>query len=218
VSWGKVTPGEVPGGERSAMPLRRGRSRLLGAVLVAMALGCPRLKQDAGASDGDGDGDTASGAADAGAGRPIDELSTSELSNFCADLNERMRELFDNRELVAFECTRVYVNGGDALSCTQAVAECVRDAPEAATTAPRPPAFYIDGTECNTFGTCPVSTGVFEACIEDRFEQTDRLIARMSCGIAGDPEAIDALETELGTPRPVPPSCSEVQARCAGLL
>lgn len=215
-----MTPLEVPTArKRSAMPLRHGRASLLGAVLIAMAIGCPRLKQDAGASDGDGDdGDTAGGAADAGAGQPIDELSTSELSNFCAELNERMRELFSNRELATFECTRIYVNGGDVLSCTQAVAECVRDAPEAATTAARPPEFYIDGTECNTFGTCPVSTTVFELCIEDRFGQTDRLIARMSCSIAADPEAIDALETELRSPRPVPPSCSEVQARCAGLL
>lgn len=199
--------------------LRRKHVALLGAVLVALALGCPRLKQDAAASDGEGDdGDTSGGAADAGAGRPIDELSTSELSNFCAALNERMRELFSNRELATFECTRVYVKGGDDLSCAQAVAECVRDAPEAATTAPRPPEFYIDGTECNTFGNCPVSTAVFEVCIEDRFEQTDRLIERMSCSIAGDPEAIDALETELESPRPVPASCSQVQARCSGLL
>lgn len=214
-----MMPIEISSAQKGPSAAPSDARALLGvAILVAMAIGCPRLKQDAGASDGDDDGDTASGTADAGAGRPIDELSTSELSNFCADLNERMRELFSNRELVTFECTRIYVNGGDALSCAQAVAECVRDAPEAATTAPRPPEFYIDGTECNTFGTCPVSSAVFEDCIEDRFAQTDRLLARMSCSIAGDPEAVDALETELGTPRLVPPSCSEVQARCAGLL
>ncbi len=192
---------------------------VLCALLIGLGAGCPRLKQSPGDVGGEGDGgEGGSGAGDAGAAPPLDMLSTSELSNFCADLNERMRQLFSNRTLATFECTQVFVNGGDALSCTQAVAECVRDAPEAAATAERPPDFYIDGAECNVIGSCEVSSSEFEECIEDRFEQTERLIARMSCRIAGDPEAVDALQNELDRPRPVPPSCSAVLARCPGLL
>lgn len=195
-----------------------GAWNVLCACLIGCAVACPRLKQSS-ADGSEGDGSEGSGGAtDAGASPPLDTLSTSELSNLCADLNERMRELFSNRALASFECTRIYVTGGDVLSCTQAVAECVRDAPEAAATAPRPPDFYIDGTECNVFGACPVATDVFEECIEDRFEQSARLISRMSCNIAADPEAVDALETELRTPRPVPVSCAAVQGRCPGLL
>lgn len=204
--------------------MKRATSRVVGSYRrqmcwlcsTALLMACPRLKQttegESGAESGNG--------ADAGTRevRPLDELSSSELSNLCADLNERMRELFSNRELVTFDCTRIFIDTGDSLSCSQAVAECVLEAPEASSTAPRPPDFEIDGTECNAIGACPVNTDEFEACIEDRFEQSDRLISRMSCNIAGNPEAIDDVTRELQQPRPIPLSCRGVAARCASLL
>jgi hypothetical protein len=199
----------------------RHAAALFGTLVLMLAIACPRIKQTPEeATDDDSTSGGGAGRGDAGADDelPINMLSSSELSNLCADLNERMRQLFSNRRLATFDCTRLYVNSGDPVSCAQAVAECVLETPDVANTAPRRPDFVIDGTECNAIRACPVTTTAFESCVEDRFAQSDRLISSMACSIAGDPEAIDEVEAELDRPRPTPASCSDVEARCAGLL
>lgn len=191
------------------------RSRLCRAVAVSvlalLGVACPRIEPE----------ETSSGGAEDGESDPgdlIDTLSDEELAELCEDLNLRMRERFANRELASFECTRVFLGTGESSSCARAVDECVIGLPGASPGAPRPPEFEIDPTECQAIGRCPVGVNVFDDCIEDRFEQTDRLIARMTCDIAADPEAVDALLTELDQPRPLPQSCAPVQASCPGLL
>lgn len=183
---------------------------VVGTGALMLALACPRIQPE----------ETAGGSEDDGSdpGDPLDTLSDAELAELCDDLNLHMRERFTNRELAGFECTRVFLGSGDSLTCSQAVDECLTTAPGASPDAPRPPEFEIDAAECDAIGSCDIGINVFDDCIEDRFEQTDRLITRMTCGIASDPEAIDALFTELDQPRPVPSSCVPVRARCPGLL
>lgn len=185
---------------------------MLACIAAGLAVGCPRV----GPGEEESEGDDPAGETDSG--EPIDTLGPDELADLCTDLNDRMRQRFDNRRLVGFECTRIYVNSGDALSCDQAVTACVQQSPDAISGAPRPPEFVIDEAECNAIGTCPVGVDDFDTCIEDRFDQTDRLLLRMNCGIASDPEAVDALLSDLDAPLPIPASCASVQADCPDLL
>lgn len=125
---------------------------------------------------------------------------------------------FDNRRIVTYNCTRIYIESGDSLACSQAVSECVAQSPDASPTAARPIDFVIDTNECNTLQGCPVTLAEFDTCISDRFDQTDQLIARVSCNVANDPEVVEAAISQADSPRAVPQSCNNIAASCPGIL
>jgi hypothetical protein len=125
---------------------------------------------------------------------------------------------FDNRRLATYECTRLYIERGDTLTCNQAVEDCLLGSPQASLAAPRPADYQIDQADCAAIGDCRLSVGEFDTCIGDRFEQSDQLMARVSCSLANDPEAVDAALQAANARRQVPQSCVAVASVCPQLL
>jgi hypothetical protein len=198
--------------------------RTAGVVLGLIAghcclLGCPKLTQDTSSSSSSaGAGGSGTSGGSTASTRRLDQLSLSELSNECKSINDELNMRFDNRRIVTYDCTRIYVESGDSLACSQAVNDCVAQSPNASPTAARPIDFVIDTNECNTLHGCPVTLGEFDACIADRFDQTDQLIARVSCTIANDPETVEVALSQVDSPRPVPQSCYNIASNCPGIL
>lgn len=204
----------------SNLPIARGAIvGALSAVLVCLSA-CPR--DLGGSTDSSGNGGTGgSGAAsdsDLDTGQRLDQLSRSELQSFCRDLNEELSTRFDNRRLATYDCTRKYIQNGDTMICSQGTSDCLRGSLQLSLGAPRPPDFQIDNDECAGIGACRLSVSVFDACIGDRFDQSEQLITRVTCSLANDPVAVDALLQQIDAPRPLPQSCAAVASTCPGLL
>jgi len=98
------------------------------------------------------------------------------------------------------------------------VDECLLNSPEASLGAPRPLDFQIDNAECAGLQACAVTISQFDACLADRLDQSEELIARMTCNLADDPDAVTALIAAIDRPRPAPESCAPVSTNCPGLL
>jgi hypothetical protein len=191
--------------------VRRGRVRLV-LGLASCLLACPKLSEDA--------EDMSEEDAEPGAGseQRLDQLERSELQSLCQDLNTELSTRFDNRRLASYACTRRYIQQGDSLSCNLNVNDCLRQATGASLAAARPAEYQLDNAECANIGTCRVSVGEFDACIGDRFEQSDQLMARVTCSLANDPAAVDELLRQIDSPRRLPQSCAAVAANCPGIL
>lgn len=190
--------------------------RLLPCAL-ALLVACPRLGSEESAEEQDADGDGES-APPANAEQRLDQLGRSELQALCRDLNLELSMRFDNRRLATYECTRLYIERGDSLTCNQAVSDCLLGSPQASLSAPRPPDFQIDQAECSAIGACRARVGEFDTCIGDRFAQSDELMGRITCSLANDPEAVDAALRAADAPRRLPQSCAAVAAVCPGIL
>jgi hypothetical protein len=206
---------------KPSSPFLIARSALLGLLTCGLVClsACPRDLQGGSTSNGSGTG--GSGAAsdsDEDSGQRLDQLSRSDLQDFCQDLNEELSTRFGNRRLASYACIRQYIQSGDTLTCNQGSNECLRTSTQLSIGAPRPADFQIDNDECAGIGACPLSVAVFDACIGDRFDQSEQLITRVSCGLANDPVAVDALLRQIDAPRPLPQSCAAVASTCPGLL
>lgn len=185
-------------------------------LLLAFLVACPRVGNEA---DAESEPDVESGAATpANAEQRLDQLSRTELQALCRDLNLELSMRFNNRRLATYDCTRRFIEQGDSLSCTQAVNDCLRGSPQAELSAPRPPDFVIDQAECAAIGACRLTVGDFDACIGDRFDQSDQLMGRITCSLANDPEAVDAALREADSTRRVPQSCVGLVSVCPELL
>ncbi len=195
------------------------RLRVLGAAMVAgLSLlplaGCPvgdpnaPEEEDEAAEDSEDDEDEE-------ADLRLDELAAAELTELCSDLNLELQTRFDNRRLASYECIRLYVTSGDSLACGLGVEDCVRQSPLAAPGAARPPGFEAGPMECQALGDCGVSVAVFDACIEERFNELDRLLRLMSCSLANDPEALESATLAIDGPRSPPPNCVTLLAACS---
>jgi len=188
---------------------------VLSAVLVCLSA-CPRdLQGTKGSSGGTGGGATDS---NTNTGQRLDQLSRSDLQSFCRDLNEELSTRFSNRRLTTYDCTRQFIQDGDTFSCDQGANECLRTSLQLSLGAPRPPDFAIDNDECAAIGDCPLDVNVFDKCIGERFDQSEQLITRVTCSLANDPVAVDALLQQIDSPRPLPQSCAAVATACPGLL
>lgn len=196
---------------------RRAAARLARALLMsalALLAACPRVGADAEEEDAEeGEGD-----APANADQRLDQLGRSELQALCRDLNLELSMRFDNRRLATYDCTRLYIERTDSFSCNQAVNDCLRGSGQTSPSAPRPANFQIDQAECSAIGACRLSVGEFDTCIGDRFAQSDQLMARVSCSLADNPEAVDAALRAADATRQVPQSCVGVAAVCPELL
>jgi len=202
----------------SPFPAARGALLVvLSAVLVCLSA-CPRDLQGGSTKGSGGTGGGAASDSDDDTGQRLDQLSRSDLQDFCQDLNEELSTRFGNRRLATYACTRQYIQSGDTLTCNQGSNECLRTSSQLSIGAPRPPDFQIDNDECATIGACPLSVDVFDTCIGDRFDQSEQLITRVSCTLANDPVAVDALLRQIDAPRPLPQSCAAVATSCPGLL
>jgi hypothetical protein len=185
--------------------------------ILLCLLGCPKFSD--GAADPDApeqqdEGDEGSIDSE----RRLDQLQRLELQALCQDLNTELGMRFDNQRLATYACTRRYLQGSDSLTCNLNVGECVRQSPEASLAAPRPVDFQIDNAECAAIGACRLSVGVFDRCLGDRFDQSEQLLARVSCALANDPEAVEVALGQIDSGRAVPQSCAAVAANCPGLL
>ena len=182
---------------------------------------CPRNPQGD-SSDGAGTGGSGDGSGEDDAPvdseKRLDQLSRSELQSYCQDLNEELSTRFDNRRLVNYACTRMYIQQGDALSCNQSTNSCVIDSTRTSLAAPRPPDYQLDNDECAVIGACRLTVGVFDTCIGERFDQSDQLMAKVNCSLANDPQAVNQLLQQIDAPRRLPQSCTAVVATCPGLL
>jgi hypothetical protein len=192
-------------------------------VLVCLVLGlgaCPKLNQGE-ESDGAGSGGTG-GSTSASAGThsetALDELSHSDLQSYCQDLNQELITRFDNRRLASYACTRMYIQGSDSQSCQLAVSDCLLNNPQVSPGAPRPPDFALDNSECDLIGRCPLKLGEFDACIGERFTQSEQLITQLTCSLANDPQAVSELLQKIDSPRALPQSCAGVVGTCPELL
>ncbi|HVZ31062.1 MAG TPA: hypothetical protein VG963_01470, partial [Polyangiaceae bacterium] len=120
-------------------------------------LACPKLGQDTGSSSSDSSSSGGSSGSSASASsKRLDQLSTAELSDECKSINDELNTRFSNRRLATYDCTRLYLQSGDATACSQAVNDCVNASPDASPTAARPADFTIDGIECTALQDCPV--------------------------------------------------------------
>jgi len=182
---------------------------LLCCALLGL-LGCPKGGPTEETSD------EASGSG--GSARRLDQLKTAEIQDVCRDLNDELATRFSNRRLAIYACTRMYIRRGDSLTCAEQVDECLLNSPEASLGAPRPVDFQIDNAECAGLQTCPVTTAQLDACLADRFDQSEELIARMTCTLADDPDAVTAAIAAIDRPRPAPESCAPISVNCPGLL
>jgi hypothetical protein len=180
---------------------------------LSLLLACPRV----GAEEEEDTADADEEDAPANADQRLDQLGRSDLQALCRDLNLELSTRFSNRRLVTYECTRLYIERGDSLSCNQGVNDCLLGSQTSAA-APRGADFQIDQAECAAIGACRLSVGEFDTCIGDRFDQSDQLMARISCSLANDPEAVDAALRAADAQRQVPRSCVAVASVCPELL
>jgi hypothetical protein len=178
---------------------------------LSLLLACPSVGEE------EAEADEAEDDAPANADQRLDQLGRSELQALCRDLNLELSMRFDNRRLATYECTRLYIERGDSLSCNQAVNSCLLGA-QTSVAAPRPANFQIDQAECAAIGACRIRVGEFDDCMGDRFAQSDQLMARVSCSLANDPEAVDAALRAADAQRQVPQSCVAVASLCPELL
>ncbi|HKO91287.1 MAG TPA: hypothetical protein VJU61_09055 [Polyangiaceae bacterium] len=172
--------------------------------------GCPKGGPTEETSD-----DSSGGGASA---QRLDQLKTAEIQALCRDLNDELATRFSNRRLAEYDCTRMYIRRGDSLTCAVQVNDCLANSPAASLGAPRPLDFQIDNAECAGLQTCPVTTAQFDACIADRLDQSEELLARMTCRLADDPDAVTAAIRAIDSARPAPESCAAVSTNCPGLL
>lgn len=190
-------------------------------VLAPLVLGlgaCPKLNQDD-ESDGDGSGGTGgSSATGTNSETALDELSHSDLQQYCQDLNQELINRFDNRRLVTYACTRRYIQGSDSQTCQLQVNDCLLNNPQVSPGAPRPPDFALDNAECDQIGECRLKLREFDTCIGDRFEQSEQLMTQLTCSLANDPQAVSALLQKIDNPRTLPQSCVGVAGVCPELL
>lgn len=196
----------------------KSRCTLLIVGALALLAACPRVgaeedEEGTGSEQGD-ENDSAGPSSD----QRLDQLGRTELQALCRDLNLELSMRFDNRRLATYECTRLYIERADSLTCNQAVNDCLLGSPQAALSAPRPADFQIDQAECGAIGACRLSVGEFDTCIRDRFDQSDELMGRITCSLANDPEAVDAALRAADSTRRVPQSCVAVAAVCPQLL
>ncbi len=202
---------------RGARVLRRSRWLMPGLLTVLVA--CPRLGEEAAEQDEDAsEQGSSAGVAAASSEQRLDQLGRGELQALCRELNLELSMRFDNRRLATYECTRQYIDRTDSLTCNQAVNDCLLGSPQASLSAPRPPDFQIDQAECAAIGECRLTVGEFDTCIGDRFDQSDELMARISCSLANNPEAVDAALREADSTRRVPQSCVGLVSICPELL
>jgi hypothetical protein len=198
------------------VPAIGGRLALCAVLLCLWA--CPRKPE----SESSGNGGSGGGSADSdppvASEKRLDQLSRSELQSYCQDLNEELSTRFDNRRLATYACTRIYIQQGDTLSCTQSTNLCLLDSPQASLAAPRPPDYQLNNDECAAIGQCKLELGVFDTCIGDRFDQSDQLMAKVNCSLANDPRAVDEVLRQIDSTRLVPQSCAAVASICPGLL
>ncbi|MEY2933502.1 MAG: hypothetical protein RL033_4251 [Pseudomonadota bacterium] len=180
---------------------------------LSLLFACPRV----GAEEEEDTADADEEDAPANADQRLDQLGRSDLQALCRDLNLELSTRFSNRRLVTYECTRLYIERGDSLSCNQGVNDCLLGSQTSAA-APRGADFQIDQAECAAIGACRLSVGEFDTCIGDRFDQSDQLMARISCSLANDPEAVDAALRAADAQRQVPRSCVAVASVCPELL
>lgn len=194
-------------------PLQRRAPLALCAVLLGL-WGCPRNPQ----SDSGG-GSSAEDDPPNDSEQRLDQLSRSELQSYCQDLNEELSTRFDNRRLVTYACTRMYIQQGDTLTCNQSTNLCLIGSLQAASlAAPRPPDYQLNNDECSAIGACRLTVGVFDTCIGERFNQSDQLMAKVNCSLANDPPAVNRLLQQIDSPRALPQSCAAVASTCPGLL
>jgi hypothetical protein len=193
-------------------------------VLASLVLGlgaCPKLNQDEGDGDGSGAGGTGGGssaATGANSETALTALSHSDLQAYCQDLNQELITRFDNRRLVTYACTRMYIQGSDSQTCQLQVNDCLVNNPQVSPGAPRPPDFALDNSECDLIGQCPLKLRDFDTCIGDRFAQSEQLITQLTCSLANDPQAVSDLLQKIDSPRTLPQSCVGVAGTCPELL
>ena len=184
---------------------------MLSALLLS-AQACPGVAEEEEEAGAAADED-----APANADQRLDQLPRGELQALCRDLNLELSMRFDNRRLATYECTRLYIERGDSLSCTQAVNDCLLGSPQASLSAPRPADYQLDNAECARIGACRLSVGELDTCLGDRFDQSDQLMGRITCSLANDPEAVDAA-LRAAESRGLPERCRGVAAVCPELL
>jgi hypothetical protein len=204
------------------MQLRRPNLRDVRAAVLAclvLSLGaCPKLDPDDESDGGSGAGGTSSSAPGNDSETALDELSHSDLQSYCQDLNQELSTRFDNRRLVTYDCLRKYIQGSDSQTCQLQVNDCLLNNPQVSPGAPRPPEFALDNAECDGIGECRLSVREFDACIGDRFAQSDQLMRQLTCSLANDPQALSDLLQKIDSPRPLPQSCAGVARVCPELL
>jgi hypothetical protein len=150
--------------------------------------------------------------------RRLDELSRSELQSYCSDLNLELSTRFGNRRLALYACTRMYIHQPDTLTCNRLTNTCLLDSMQASLAAPRPPDYQISNDECAAIGTCKLELREVDACIGERFDQSDQLMAKVNCSLARDPPAVDQLLQQIDSGPSLPDSCASVVATCPWLL
>jgi hypothetical protein len=185
-----------------------------GALLCCALLGlvgCPK----GGPTDETSDDDSSSSG---GTAQRLDQLKREQIQDVCRDLNDELATRFSNRRLAQYACTRMYIRRGDSLTCAEQVDDCLLNSPEASLGAPRPLDFQIDNAECAGLQTCPVTVAQFDDCLADRLDQSEELLARMTCALADDPAAVTAAISAIDSPRRVPESCAPISTNCPGLL
>lgn len=193
-------------------------------VLASLVLGlgaCPKLNQaddSDGSGGGGGTGGSSSDVASARSETPLNGLSHSDLQAYCQDLNQELITRFDNRRLVTYACTRMYIQGSDSQTCQLQVNDCLLNNTQVSPGAPRPPDFSLDNSECDLIGLCELKLREFDTCIGDRFAQSEQLITQLTCNLANDPQAVSDLLQKIDNPRVLPQSCVGVAGICPQLL
>ena len=193
-------------------------------ALACLVLGlgaCPKLNQEDdgdGSGGGGGSGGSSSDTARTSSETPLDELSHSDLQSYCQDLNQELSTRFDNRRLVTYACTRMYIQGSDSQTCQLLVNDCLLNNTQVSPGAPRPPDFALDNAECDRIGECALKLHEFDSCIGDRFTQSEQLMTQLTCSLANDPQAVSQLLQKIDNPRTLPQSCVGVAGVCPELL
>ena len=198
--------------------MRHLRAWAFGSLLLGL-WACPKLDQ--GETDGDSGGSGTGGSSATASGNsatPLNALSHSDLQSYCQDLNQELITRFSNRQLVTYACTRMYIQGSDSQSCQLAVSDCLLNNSQVSPGAPRPPEYALDNSECDLIGQCEQKLGDFDACMGDRFAQSQQLMTQLTCSLANDPQAVSDLLQKIDNPRVLPQSCVGVAAACPELL
>lgn len=150
----------------------------------------------------------------------IASLAEDERRALCDDTNDQLSQRFGAARLLGFECTRLYLGVGDAQTCEQSVDDCVQSELIRAREpfAERYPEYVVDDAECASLASCDVEREQWSACVRALFDDTDRVMRRVSCSIASDPEAVEAALAAIGARRPTPAACAGVVPACAAFF